>query len=70
MCDSLIAAYVVSGSVSESHINCAYLRMSDLAALNAIAVLKDERPPAIVNPEVLGSQKFDFATTTFLFVRI
>ncbi len=28
-------------------------RMSELAALNAIAVLKGERPPAIVNPEVL-----------------
>ncbi len=28
-------------------------RMSELSALNAIAVLKGERPPAIVNPEVL-----------------
>ena len=28
-------------------------RMSELAALNAIAILKGERPPAIVNPEVL-----------------
>lgn len=28
-------------------------RMSQLAALNAIAVLKGKRPPAIVNPEVL-----------------
>lgn len=28
-------------------------RMSELSALNAIAVLKGERPPAVVNPEVL-----------------
>lgn len=28
-------------------------KMSELAALNALAVLKGERPPAIVNPEVL-----------------
>lgn len=29
-------------------------KMSELAALNAVAVLKGERPPAIVNPEVLS----------------
>lgn len=29
-------------------------RMSELAALNVVAILKGERPPAIVNPEVLG----------------
>ena len=28
-------------------------KMSELAALNAVAVLEGERPPAIVNPEVL-----------------
>ncbi len=28
-------------------------KMSELAALNAIAILKGEKPPAIVNPEVL-----------------
>lgn len=33
-------------------------KMSELAALNAIAVLKGKRPPAVVNPEVLKSWAF------------
>ncbi len=33
-------------------------KMSEMAALNAIAVLKGERPPAVVNPEVLQNGVF------------
>ncbi len=51
------AFYKLDNVVLVPHLGSATIetraRMSELAALNAIAVLKGSRPPAIVNPEVL-----------------
>ncbi len=47
-CDNVVLAPHLGSSTFETR-----ARMSELAALNAVAVLKGERPHAIVNPEVL-----------------